>query len=77
MFDFHDAVGFVIAGGGSNRDRVERSLDYAVSFEELEPMPEGRRGGCLTIVDDNTVYVGGGTANNNRRMYRRGLKNCL
>jgi len=66
MFDFDKDVGFVLAGGGSNRDRVERSLDYAVSFEELEPMPEGRRGGCLTIVDDNTVYVGGGTANNNR-----------
>ena len=68
MFDFHDAVGFVLAGGGSNRDRIERSLDYAVSFEELAPMPEGRRDACLTIVDDNTVYVAGGKANNNNGM---------
>ena len=73
-WDFHPQAGLIFAGGywghGGYYEEVERSVDYGVSFQELAPLPSfttesgrvyhGRRDACLTIVDENTVFVVGG-----------------
>ena len=63
-WDFHPQVGLIISGGDSHQNGVlnivERSTDYGVSFQALEPLPVGIYSHCLAIVDETTVFVAGG-----------------
>lgn len=83
-WDFHPLAGLIMAGGWGTLeghtgwqwlDKVERSVDYGVSFQELAPIPpytqprhlpfelrtyHGRAEFCLTIVDESTVFALGG-----------------
>ena len=46
---------------GEVMNKVERSVDYGVSFQELEPLPLAIYQHCMAIVDETTVFVAGGT----------------
>ena len=67
-FDFHPTVGLIIACGYGQRlgqsNGVERSVDYGVTFQELEHIPKQIPGYysyfCLVIVDKNTFFIAGG-----------------
>lgn len=57
-----------LTGGWANRFKyhriVERSTNNGSSFQVLPDFPYGNAGGmfeaCLVIIDDNTVFLGGG-----------------
>ena len=56
-------------------DRVERTVDYGLTFEELAPLPYDLIQHCLKIVDEDSLFVVGGmySSDTSRReafMYR-------
>ena len=58
---FHPKVGLISVG--ANPPRVMRSTDYGVSFQRLADAPAtlDPNTGALTIVDDDTIFLGPGT----------------
>ena len=61
-WDYHPKVGLVIAGGkeGSYLDKVERSSDNGVTFQELPKLPNIIIALCLVIVDNERIFTAGG-----------------
>ena len=61
-WDYHPKVGLVIAGGkeGSYLDKVERSSDNGVTFQELPKLPNIIISLCLVIVDNERIFIAGG-----------------
>ena len=56
-------------------DRVERTVDFGSTFEELAPLPYEMMQHCLKIVDEDSLFVVGGmySSDTSRReafMYR-------
>ena len=62
-WDYHPRVGLVIGGGmegGSYLDKVERSSDNGVTFQELPKLKHKTKGLCLVIVDNERIFFAGG-----------------
>ena len=60
-WDFDPQVGLLMAGSGSPRSRtVERSHNGGKNFTQLQNVPYGKQGACLTIIDKDTAFYAGG-----------------
>ena len=60
-WDFDPQVGLLMAGSGSPRSRtVEISQNGGKNFSQLQNVPYGKLGACLTIIDEDTAFYAGG-----------------
>ena len=66
-WDFDRKLGLIIAGSGSPRSRTVEISNDGKNFTEMERIPYGfnQMGGCLVIIDDETVFYAGGMSGKN------------
>ena len=69
-------MGLVMSGGHLNTgsgdftsDKMQRTQDYGVTWEEMVALPKPMYGHCLVIVDENTIFIAGGGPSSKKETY--------
>ena len=63
--------------GDFTSDKMERTQDYGVTWEEMVALPKPIFGHCLVIVDENTIFIAGGNPDSKKDTYLLDLNTNL